>query len=252
MLHRSVICSSLVVKGRKCKSTCNLSFRVISRPLTPNLLGRYLYGSVALAWLSSVGISIPYGLRVKFIGGMCQITNDKFVANENFVIFIGISVLCIWCIPSIVVTFVYFFTARALKANTFKHENSKAMEQRNKQNAKIVKMFVVIVIMFSLLTVPYAIFYLYLSYMVVYGTNAFSTLNSTLNYVLFAASSANGCVNPLIYAKMHREINDYVRMVLQRITRFHCKCYRKKSESTYAPSSAWLASNVKTDQTSTI
>ena len=199
-----------------------------------------------------MGIGIPYSLRVEFIEGMCQTTNGKLVADENFVVFIGISVLCIWCIPNIVITFVYIFTARALKANTFKHENSKAMQQRNKQNAKTVKMFVVVVIMFSLLTVPYAIFYFYVGYIVVYGTNAFSALNTTLNYVLFAASSANGCVNPLIYAKMHSEINDYVRMVVQRITRFHCKCYRKKSESTYAPSSAWSVSSARTDQTSTI
>ena len=217
-----------------------------------NLLDRYLYGSITFVWLSSVGMGIPYGLRVEFKEGMCQTTNHRFVADEHFVVFIGISVLCIWCIPSIVIIFVYFFTASALKANTFKHENSKAMEQRNKQNAKTVRMFVVVVIVFSLLTLPYAIFYFYVGYMVVYGTNAFSALHTTLNYVLFAASSANGCVNPLIYAKMHREVNDYVRMLVQRITRFHCKCYVKNSENTYAPSSAWSVSTAKTDQSSTI
>ena len=213
--------------------------------MTWNLRRTYLYGSIAVVWLLSVVINIPYSLRIHLEHNACVPTNSKIVSDKNFVVFTGIFVLYNWCIPSLSMMFVYYFTARSLKASSLKHENSRAMEQRNRQNAKAVKMFAVVVIVFFLLTVPYGVFYFFSTYMFTYKrTSVDVILYKTLNQIVFVAASANGCVNPLIYAKMHKEINKYVREVLQQVARFLCKCCHKESKNTYAPSSA---STEKTD-----
>ena len=213
--------------------------------MTLNLRRTYLYGSIAAVWLLSVAINIPYSLRIHLEHNACVPTNSKIVSDKNFVVFTGIFVLYNWCISSLIMMFVYYFTARSLKASSMKHDNSRAMEQRNRQNAKAVKMFAVVIIVFFLLTVPYGVFYFFATYMFTYRkTSVEVTLLKTLNHILFVAASANCCVNPLIYAKMHREVKRYVREVLQQIARILCKCCHKESKNTYDPSSA---STQKTD-----
>ena len=212
--------------------------------MTLNLRRSYLYGSIAAVWLFSVVINIPYSLRFHLDHNAC-VTNNKILNDKNYVIFAGIFVLCNWCIPSLIMMFVYYFTARSLKASSLKHENSRAMEQRNRQNAKAAKMFAVAIIVFFLLTVPFGVFYFFATYMLTYQrTDVDAILYYTLNDILSATANANGCVNPLIYAKMHREMNRYVRVVLQQVARYLCKCCHKESKNTYAPSSA---STEKTD-----
>ena len=221
------------------------SFRIISKPMTLNLRRTYLYGSIAAVWLLSVVITIPCILRVHLVQNYCIPTNSKIVNDKDFVIFTGIFVLYNWFIPSFSMMFVYYFTARSLKASSLKHENNRAMEQRNRQNAKAVKMFAVVVIVFFLLTVPYGVFYFFATYMEAYErTSVDVILYQALQFILFVVASANGCVNPLIYAKMHREMNRYVIAVLQQIARFLCKCCHKESKNTYDLSSA---STEKTD-----
>ena len=211
---------------------------------------KYLYASLAFIWLSSLGISIPYCLRLGLIEGACIDYNETYISTESFLIFIGISRLYIWCVPYFIMTVTYCLIARALKTNSLKHDNSRAMELRNKQNAKIVKMFVIVIITFLVLTMPHAIFFFYDCYMIVYGKNYVleSGLRFTLLYMLYILSTGNGCVNPIIYAKMHRDMNRYISDVMHRIVRISCQLCCVTSRNISAPSRTRSVATSKADQ----
>ena len=187
-----------------------------------------LYGSVMLVCLLSVAVCLHNPLSSQLKDGTCWSTNESIINNKDLFVLVVVWLVYTWCIPNFIIIIGYCLTARALKANTLKHANNRAMEQRNKQNARIVKMFIIIIFIFFTLTMPYAIFYGYASYMAVYDPQNPSNKDSnTINYILFIPAAANGCVNPLIYAKMHREINRYLRSLIHIATSFCCNCIHR-------------------------
>ena len=199
---------------------------------------KFAYANIVFIWLSSVIIAITYSIRLQLVEGACMVLNEAILDSKGYVVFIGIAFIYIWCIPYFILIVTYFFTARALKANSFAHDNTRALELRNKQNAQIVKMFVIVVVIFLVMTMPYAIFYFYHWYMFVYDRNHIDlVLHYTINNVLFILSSANGCVNPILYAKMYREVNGYLRNVIHWIMAISCRRFRVANSDTYATSS---------------
>ena len=248
-LHRKGIRSQLSFPYGLCAHLLSSPSRVISKPMDSRLPNTHLYATIAFIWLVSLGFGIPHVLRLQLMDNVCSLDNENIIGTPSFLIFIGISLLGIWYIPYIIMVITYYLCARALKANAFKHESNRAMEQRNKQDAKIMRMFIIIVVIFLLLTMPYAVLYFYISYMAVYRTTDVNTrLHSTLNYTLFAVASANGCVNPVIYAKMHRKINAYLRNIIRRLSRWCCQFIRMTNRDAPAPSSSWSVSTSNTDQ----
>lgn len=227
------------------------SSSVILKPMSPRLRKSILYGSIAMIWISAVAIGLPYALRLQLVGDVCWDFNNEIISKKAYLAFIAFWLIYIWGIPNIVIIFVYFLTARALKANTLKHENNRAMALRNKQNAKIVKMFIIIIIIFFVLTMPYAVFYFYGNYKIFYDfQNVNFKVQFTLNYTLFIAATANGCINPLIYAKMHREINGYLKGVVSHWIQFFRQRFRRRNQDRNVPSSTWSVSTAKTDDSS--
>lgn len=155
-------------------------------------------------------------------------------------------------VPNILIGVVYWLTCRALKSNTAKHANNEAMLKRFKANAKIVKMFIIIISVFFVLTMPYALFYFAANHIVSYDTSLNASdynLLATLNYILFIPSAANGCVNPIIYARRQKEINAFVKGLARRLLR--CvpltACHFGR-HSLYEVSSAWSVTSQKTSQ----
>ena len=126
-------------------------------------------------------------------------------------------------VPCIIVFPVYYFTARALSANTMNHENDRALQLRKKQHYKVVRMFIIVVAAFLLLTMPYSICYMYGNYLLFYDrSNPNLVVVSSVVYILLIPASANCCVNPIIYAKLQIEINRYLKSIIQQIGRVCC------------------------------
>ena len=128
-------------------------------------------------------------------------------------------------IPGIIILIFYCATGIVLKANTLKHENTRAMELRRKQNVKVLKMFAVITICFFIFTMPLGMWHVcfwYLrwqnSWKLAWQTEAILHTTCRLLY------AANICINPLIYAKMHRAVNIYIRRLIKKFTRACCQC----------------------------
>ena len=191
---------------------------IILKPMFPRPRKSILYRSMAWFWLSSVGISVPYAMRLKLNDGMCLDNNKSIINDKKMLFFDAVWVIYTWVIPNVIIVVVYYLTARALKANTLTHANDRAMEQINAQNAKIVKMFVIIIVLFFVLTIPYAVFNCYTHFQITYNFASLDIRFTTkVNAILFAIASANACVNPFIYANMHREINGFVTSVVRPI-----------------------------------
>ena len=220
--------------------------------MAPKLPRSILYGSVMFVCLSSIAVSLFIPLASELKDGVCWDRNERIINYKDSFVLVVMWLVYTWCIPNFIIIIVYCLIARALKANTLKHANNRAMEQRIKQNSRIFKMFIIITIIFFTFTMPIAAFYCYTYYMYVYDPqNPRNKDSNTINYILFIPAAANGCVNPLIYAKMQREINRYLRSLIHMATSFCCHCVQKSDvnrssqDSTGRPPSSASFENTK-------
>ena len=136
----------------------------ISKPFADKLHWSVLFRKIALIYVTSIGISIAHLLYTTSTGYNCSAffrIGDQTISFTVMIVLVAYSPI----VPSIIIFPTYFLAARALKVNTMKHDNNRAMQLRNKQNAKIVRMFIVIVLVFLLLTMPNAICNIYNSYL---------------------------------------------------------------------------------------
>ena len=197
-----------------------------------------LYCSLVFVWLSSIGVVVPSILQLQLQNNICWINNYEILDKKSSFIHVTVWVVYGIILPNIIMVVTYSLTARALQANTLKHDNNRAMELRNRQNARTVKMFFMIVAIYILLTMPYAVFYFYALYMLLFDpSNSKSELINTLNYTLLIPASANGCVNPIIYARMHRDVNGYLKVLFYNIRQLLGRCNQKKNSGTSSSSS---------------
>ena len=190
-----------------------------------------LYGSVLFVWLSSISVVVPDALQTTFSNYDCFIDVTHNADRRRSFIISTIMIVYSMFIPGIVIAVIYCLTGVALRANTLIHENYRAMEHTNKQNAKVVKMFALIVIVYFVLTMPYAVCTFYVNYLLLHDApHQVAASTYTLMHILRIPFYANCCVNPIIYAKMHREINQYLRRVTLKIKEACC-CKTNKSIS---------------------
>ena len=149
---------------------------------------------------------------------------------KNLLIAKAVSLACSMVSPAILLIIVYCMAGIVLKANTLKHENTRAMELRQKQNSGLLRMFAVITICFLILTIPYLIWLFYLSYML-FLSRSLSLINTFLPAdILSAMFYANFSINPIIYAKMHREVNRCLLKLMQKFKRVCCHCCSKRKQ----------------------
>ena len=178
-----------------------------------------VYRRVIFVWLSSLIAAVPRLLSLIFYHYPFNL-----VAITLFYVYSMF-------IPGITIASVYCTSGIALKASTFKHENVRAMELRKKQNSIVLKFFAVVSICFFILTMPYGIRNLYVCYM---HRHKLTHLRYETTYILEDVLSmlfyTNFCVNPIIYAKLHREISIYLRKFIQEINRACCQCCSKKNQ----------------------
>ena len=194
---------------------CYYFCRIIAKPMARRPSRSIIYATVLLIWIGAAVATLPFALRLGLYKNTCMEVNSTIVSDEQYLIFMGFLLALNAIIPSLIIGVVSWQTARALKRNTLQHVNNLAMLKRNKENALIVRMFIIIIIIFTVLTTPYAFFYFYFSYWfyhVPFNSSDFRFL-LTLNYYLFVTAAENSIINPLIYAKMHKEINNFLRSV---------------------------------------
>ena len=139
-----------------------------------------------------------------------------FGDNLSVLITSTVSLVCSMFIPGIHIIIIYSMTGIKLKASTLKHENVRAMEH---------KMFAVITITFFILTIPYGVYNLCLFWNVL-GNHDSIVVSRIVVFLFFT----NFCVNPIIYARMHKEISKYLRGFIHKIKRACCRCCSKTNQ----------------------
>ena len=173
---------------------------------------------VIFTWVIGIGFSIPNSLSMSLEKGMYCMASDKFFSNAMIATYFTCWTSGYSIVPLITITILYSRCIKKLNQIKFEANGNKTLEKRNEQNRNIVKMFIIIVVLFFVCTVPYAIFYAIVVFLLAYQKAAGAhSLIWTLNYALFVPTCFNSCINPLIYAKKHKEINEFVRKICRKI-----------------------------------
>ena len=143
----------------------------------------------------------------------------------------AVSLSCSMVSPAILLIIVYCMAGTALKANTLKHENTRAMELRQRQNSSVLKMFAVITICFFILTMPFFIWSFYYYYIPHdYPRSLYWETMILLGDISIALFFVNFSINPIIYAKMHKDVNRYLRRLMQKFKTSCCQCCAKRNQ----------------------
>ena len=107
-------------------------------------------------------------------------------------------------IPILTLTVLYSLMVRTLKSTELVHLNSRAKEIRYRRNRKAIRLFVTIVFVFYILVLPYQLFYIIYTAIVQKDKTLEQDKRLRIaNSILILVYSLNGCLNPLIYARLH-------------------------------------------------
>ena len=157
------------------------------------------------AWLVAGLLTSPYMYYMEDRDGQCWDWWDtklqKFI--WTVVLFTG------WLVvPMLILLVVYPLSYRYLRKFTFRESKSDVKnsqsKSRLKRNRRIARIFSTIIIVFFILTTPYAIFYFIWMYLAHYDTVYFEKHLPTFlkcNYILYFIASLNSTINPYIYAQ---------------------------------------------------
>ena len=173
-------------------------------------------------WIMASFVGIIYFLRVKYWSqyNMCSVTykDDREDIIHNVSLF-----LIQMAFPVIIMSALYGNILCRLKSPTVRrlsaHESFLAIRQR--RNRKSTKLFLTVVIVFYVLTLPYNIFFLW--YTINHRTIPKENLQTIIHvyHILVLILLSNSCVNPLIYARLHKSFRRNTLRVL-------CPCLVKQ------------------------
>ena len=141
-----------------------------------------------------------------------------------------------WVIPILIITILYSLCMRKLQEDAFNNYNNDAIKRRIIDNKKIISMFILIGTLFCFLTLPYVIFNMTINFLLAYKRNDINVeVIRTLHHSLFALSSINSCINPLVYVTKQPDVKGFFKKVLRKL----CLCYKVVS---WTPRSVWQES----------
>eukprot|EP00794_Sanderia_malayensis_P007734 gene7734-8574_t len=149
--------------------------------------------AVVFTWVLAACVKFPLTWRMKW--GM---------SDEGYKIYLMVWTCLGWVIPLIVISVLYGICIRTLQTNKFDKGKSESAARRRRENQQVVKMFVLIVALFFVFTIPHSII------------DLFRYIDNTSDAVLILHECSiivvlfNSCTNPFIYARMHRDVNRYI------------------------------------------
>ena len=177
---------------------------------------------ILAVWLIGTAASMPLAVRLTYIEDASICTNVPYEAVHQ-IAYAGCYIIIGWILPGIIFTTLYFKTARQLKLSEDYHSNARVMQQQiRRENKQVVKMFVVVVALFFTFTMPNTVYQIVYHYLYLFDDITGKGYLGRIYTILPCVSAMNSCINPLIYAKMHKEFNRYVRGLMFKLRRFAC------------------------------
>ena len=143
------------------------SSRVIVHPLKERLsLGMKIAG-ICVVWSVAIGITLPYAMSHVFNErkAICVCTYP-FTPIGSIIYVISLMITG-WGIPLLVIGWLYTKCILKLKAPLASNNNA-AINRRRAENNKVVNMFIIIAVLFFVLTIPYSIFYMVICYQMIF------------------------------------------------------------------------------------
>ena len=164
---------------------------------------------LVIVWLFAFGNAMPYMLSVGIEDGKyCRVMSGKLMTKKEVTTYNWVWMAGNWIVPMGILCVLYSQCMKKLRENKLKYCRNNSMKIRAAENKRVVKMLSIVVCVHFTLTMPYTLFYIWMSYMVAYNPQDMDLiLILTLNYALLVPTNINSCVNPFIYARTHREIN---------------------------------------------
>lgn len=164
---------------------------------------------VLVVWSISCLFISPYMYYLRIVktskGDFCY---DVWELKTKFIYYaIMQSVSCFLAV--IIMVIVYSLSALRIYRHVMPGDNKKAECRRLKQNKSITRMFGRVVLVFFALTTPNAIQFFVQAYIGTFREDVFIREYEKIFYIaqiLYAVSSINCCVNPIIYARMHKNM----------------------------------------------
>ena len=188
-----------------------------------------------LSWTMASFVGVINFLRVKYFSEykVCGIKYND--VNEEIAYTVSLFLIQM-IFPVIIMSTMYGFILLRLKSTTTRQLSVRSNTIREKRNQKLTKLFMAIIIVFYVLTLPYNIFFMWYT---IKG-KIITTENPKIQHVyqiLALILLSNSCVNPLIYARLHESFRrNTVRILfpclVKRLTTWRLSLKRGKSTST--------------------
>ena len=172
---------------------------------------------VLTVWSVAFLVTLPYTLHLRLGNNGCW-PKWKHAKHEFVYIIVYETSTCI--LPTLIMITAYTMAAKKLKESQLKTENYSIL-RRLKQIKKVTRFFILMVLVFIVLTFPYLAFMFTFHYLALYDIKSYyrnHKLLNTLNYGLFAFSLFNSTVNCFIYAKMYFGIRKTMSKISQRFS----------------------------------
>lgn len=226
-------------------------FIVVARPLLlrqgPSKL---IYCVMAFIWVIGSSSGLPHFVYTiqsyhNDFGYYCSITLDP-EEDRNFTLVIFFVSLVI---PVLSMSVVYSFIVFKLRSGSLAvrrlSETDNVVRIRTVRQKRATKLFIVVVIIFTALVLPYNLFMVLLKY----GHIPPTPRNRRIYDILILIMASNSCVNPLIYSRLHKSFRKSTLSLL-----FGCcvqRYYRYEWESRFISRSSFHKRRRGTDQSNT-
>ena len=160
-------------------------------------------------WIIAIGTILKYALSLEMSSSACIVSG---VGTTEYTTYTGCWMTISTVVPLAIMVVIYLATAIKLNRSTVALERTQSRLSLLEENKRVFRMFLVVVILYFLLTAPYSVYYFIQAYL-------YSALPNKIdrralgawNYGLFVVSVLNSCVNPIIYGRMYKEVNRQIK-----------------------------------------
>lgn len=157
--------------------------------------------AVIFSWVLAACVKFPLTWRMNF-----------GISDQGYKIYLMFWTCLGWVIPLFIIAYCYAVCIRRLNDNGINKDNSASAVRRRQENKRVVKMFILIVALFFIFTIPHSIIDLF-RYIDNKSDAVVILHECSVIVVLF-----NSCTNPFIYARMHRDVNRFIVRAWRRLS----------------------------------
>ena len=178
-----------------------------------------------LVWMAASFLGLIYFFRVRYSSesNMCRVIYKDNMEDTIHTLSMFIIQMVL---PIIIMSVMYGITLRRLWSQGIQKlgADSTFLAIREKRNKKSTKLLLTVVIVFFVLTLPFHIFYIWytINYQTIHPENKSEIKN--IYHILVLILLSNSCVNPLIYARLHKSFRRTTLRIL-------CLCLVKRFPS---------------------